>query len=659
MRTTVVVAAAAWLLSGCATLDQQIDKGVRQAQELADRCERLEREQPVAFDALLSRVEARFHLACSADSASCPFGVGEQVASLRTELARTAGAAQRVAPKFDALDESLRGFDRATGTFVATLRGDQGVDNLRALWKEASAQCGVAGKPADCNQQVVRVVQALQRHLARLDEGATGLRTAFGAVTRDWDAVLAEVGELGGQLPATRQRLALEIGNVLDATRRSLEAIARASTPEFRQVFFDRLLPTHTAERVLDFTERQFEPLDRLVERADDRFYMLGSVAIEWHRPDLQTAFDNFYKQYVRKEFRSTSSARAFARAACARLSKPTAQGRAASIITPFLYSSMTLIEDEVRVQEGGEPVSRPRSALLPVTHTIFDDPQVYNQCLAAERRIHQQLGSIGQRSSSEAVRDGSQKACGEALLESEQRTEPLPGAPRVATASRSRELAILPAKVEAQVDRLSLATLEFQAQASPTARVDPPPPPPPRVQPRAFCSRVVPALAGASCVEDDAGAWIEFNQAFATGRTEAPRLVPALRMLGRLLQADGRIARMEVQGLASRAPMSCRQWRAAQRDGDPCAAWQLPSGCADPNGKATTAGALSANQLLARARACWTADVVRNNAPSLAAIAVRGATSSQAGNPDFDRMVSIRVEWGRDPVVSIEGTKP
>lgn len=619
------------------------------------------------FEAVLGRMEQRFKLDCDEGQASCPYGVRRQVNALEAELRRTAATASVATLRFETLRTSLATFDASAVTFVAHVRSDTVTSGLRQLWSQARSSCGIKGPTVDCNRDLAAVVKAFEQQLAVLQGSAGDMTRSYRALSDAWQDVLAVTGDLGGQVPTARQRLALEVGNVLESTGDSLAAIARASAPEFRQVFFDRLLPTYTAERLLDFIERQFEPLDRLVERADDRVYMLGSIAVEWKRPQMQKALNDFYVGHVRKEFRSTSSARAFARAACVRLAKPSPAGRAQSMVMPFLYTTMTLVEEEVTAQETGKSPTPPGAVTPLVTPGILLDRPglVYSQCLAAERKVHRQLGAAGQRAESAAVRTGSQKACAEALVESEQRAPPeAPQPPELAAFAQVRspgsaEVTQLNAKVEAQVERLSLTTLEPQPAPVAVRASEPPAAPPTVAKPAPFCPRVASALRDASCAEDDAGVWVEFDQGFGTGQTGAPALVPTLRMLGRLVETEGRVARMEVHGLASAAPMSCRQWRSAIRGQDPCASLAPAAACTD--GDSGASGAMTANQLLARGRACWAAEVVRAKAPSLrpASILVAGSTSDQRGNPGFDRVVSIRLVWTRpDANLADRGTR-
>lgn len=344
-----ILLSVAWL-GGCSHLEKSVEKNLNAAMALEERCRGFEEDTPaIDAQALLLRIKNRLMLACNAGGAACPFGLKAELEKTATWFANVE-TPKEVTNAVADFSAELAKFDQSVSKFV---EDKNLVKEITGQWATVKQSCRTAPNPYQCNLSLNALVSTLSNAAKNVNGHGKGLVADLQASRNAWAKVLLTTGNSKAEMTTTGRQAVYQIGLALDAAGDTLYAIRDVAVEEFRADFFDRLLPTLTAEKVLDFTERQMEPVDRLVDKADQKIYMLGSFAIESSRADIQQHFDTFYNKYLRQKFRTTQSAVAFARAACVRLSKPTPAGKQPSLIMPFVYSTLTLVHMEKREKQA------------------------------------------------------------------------------------------------------------------------------------------------------------------------------------------------------------------------------------------------------------------------------------------------------------------
>lgn len=675
----------AFTVAGCGTLEKKIQENLDAAAQLAQRCDAFEQDTPdIAARDLVERVRARLLLSCAAEPGrACPFGLQEQIRDARSTWFRD----NRVPAGFDS---AMAAFSASLSRFDAIVREMLTVERLPDLertWQEAQVQCRAVPQGLECSRALARVVGTLATAANTASGDGRTLLAALGETLEAWRRVAAIVEGARPQLTEAGAQAARLAEGILRSASDSASAIASVAVQEFRAYFFDRLLPTVTAQKVLDFTERQLEPVDRLIDKADQKIYMLGSFAVEVNRAPIQKEFDRFYIRYVRDRFPSTSMAVAFARAACARLGSPTPAGRPASIITPFLFSSLTLIELEVRskgrcmgppraeelradraareqqcerktaelrkaafdqlVSPAAPPVSTDSPLLqafaaqgtnLPSppasAGTRLDPPappapgDVFQTCLAGERSWRAKLASAGEQPGSADARRAAQSICGEYLLQQEQERYSA-----AAGATTATPPTVDAGKLASAMEQLTLALGQERSARAPAAPEVAAAPPP------SLCDRLRAALGAIRCVQHRDGEWIELPELFASAHIEAAALVPALRTLALAVDAYAPAGTaVTVYGGASQAPVTAPSLRQAL-----ARAPQFRCAASAPAATALDAS----NRKLAELRADWAARVMHAAAPALGPRlqACVIAATPEHGDQAFDRRVVVRLQ--------------
>jgi len=691
----------AWLC-GCAHLEKSIEKNLHAALELEKRCQAFDQDTPdIAAQELLLRIKKRLVLACDAKDVACPFG-------LKAELAKTATwfgnleAPKEVTEAVAGFSTQLADFDRSVNAFA----GDKKLlVDITGQWKTVKQSCRTAPNPYQCNQTLSALVVTLSAAVTKVEVDGKVVAVDLQASRDAWRKVLLATANSKAALTTTGRQAVRQISLALEAADQSLYAIRDVAVAEFRTDFFDRLLPTLTAEKVLDFTERQMEPVDRLVDKVDQKIYMLGSFAIESSRADIQKQFDSFYNNYLREKFHSTGSAVAFARAACSRLGKPTPAGKSASLIMPFVYSTLTLVHMEKREKQAcmDEPLTETlKSGISKEQHCEREVAKIRSKAAKplvsadgpptpVEGSLESVLYEKNKEREQKLKSQGTPVAAAsdeppfpppaleperiyEVCLVSEQAWRrqlaaagdgAAGGAGRQAsqqvcaeylldteqkrysqTASPTPNLVDLQSTALAQVlDRIATKVLQMESTSGMGL--------PARStvveassSAQNFCQWLRSAVSTVSCIDRVDASWVELPAAFNSGSFESTSLVPALRTLSRAIEAyQPGVVEVLVLGAASAAPVRSTSLKAAlakRRSSSPYrCTGEVGAGASDPSG----------NRDLAILRADWAARVMAGAVPELKGKLKACPLSSQpeSGDQPFDRRIAIKLRWKSD----------
>lgn len=690
-----ILLSVAWLF-GCTHLEKSVQKNLNAAMALEKRCQAFDQDTPdIDAQALLLRIKKRLMLACDAKDAACPFGLKAELAETRTWFGNVA-APKEVDAAVKKFSKKLGDFDQSVSAFVGE---EKLVKDITGRWQAVKQSCRTAPNPYQCNRSLNALVTTLSEAATKVSGRSNGLVGDLQASRDAWKEVLLAMGNSKAEMTTTGRQAVYQIGLALDATGDTLYAIRDVAVEEFRADFFDRLLPTLTAEKVLDFTERQMEPVDQLVDKADQRIYMLGSFAIESSRADIQKHFDSFYNKYLREKFRSTRSAVAFARAACVRLGKPTPPGKSVSLIMPFLYSSLTLVDlenkerqacmddpargkidplaskdqncegevakiryDAAKAVASTEALSTPVKGSLedtfhqkmsdsgrgytvaaiepPPPPVVITPDRVNDVCLVSEKAWRRQLAAAGDGSMGRVGRQASQQVCAEYLLDAEQKRYSQPESQAATLAELQSSAALAQA-----LDRIAAKVLQLESAGGKGG-----PPKSTIVETPSgaqnFCQWLRSAVSTVSCIDRADASWVELPAAFNSGSFESTSLVPALRTLSRAIEAyQPGVVEVLVLGAASAAPVRSTSLKAAlakRRSSSPyrCTG-EVGAGASDPSG----------NRDLAILRADWAARVMAGAVPELKGKLKACPLSSQpeSGDQPFDRRIAIKLRWKSD----------
>lgn len=671
----------------------RIEQNLTAARLLADRCESFDQEVPdINATQLLARVKKRLLLACDRADAGCPFALKAQVKTAATwfktqSVPETVGAAS-----IDFL-KKLEKFDEAVKRL-----GDNKLPDFQQEWEAVRAACRTAPNRYQCAQAQNKLVATLGRAVEGANEERTSIAATWADARASWQSVIFAIEQSRAERTDSGRQAVSQIEATLAATERSLRSILELGVDEFRADFFNRLLPTAAAEKMFDFTERQLEPVDRLLEKADDKFYLLGSLALEMNRADIQGYFDTFYIEHVREKFQSTDSAVAFARAACVRLSKPTPAGKPASLITPFLYSALTRVGEEVEVKQAclrkGSEDSResvtpgkeqecelelakvrrkavvdlkeklPSPALtgsvlqselnalktiplpggntappMPVRPPAAVSPDaIYDVCLSSEVAVRKQSVSAGDILSTVSARQASQDVCAQYVLGKEQARYKAPDHPASFALNPTGQETVLALDVMA-------AQAVHPGAGEQVSGIHEAVKPVVKSNGKEFCKGLRMALKDAVCIDGADSSWIELPGVFASGRFESASMVSALRTLSRAIDTHDKRGRAAVVvfGSASDAPVKSKS---LQTELDIALKMNEPLYRCPPTVVAGTPDA-SRNTDLARQRAKWAAGVMGRTTPELKRkLMACPLVVPERGDQPFDRKLALRVNW-------------
>lgn len=131
------------------------------------------------------------------------------------------------------------------------------------------------------------------------------------------------------------------VERTINTFRSGLRATVRLASGDVQIVVDDLFsLPVQyaAADRSLAIVERALKPADRLIERIDDRFYFLGSIALAWNEVAVQQQFDQLFEELRLTELMHPRLQLAFGVAACQRLGSTQTNSQ----LAPFLYRTIT-----------------------------------------------------------------------------------------------------------------------------------------------------------------------------------------------------------------------------------------------------------------------------------------------------------------------------
>jgi len=431
------------------------------------------------------------------------------------------------------------------------------------------------------------------------------------------------------------------------------------------------------AEKVLTLIESMLVPIDKLVDKLDDKFYVLASATTTLFSADIQRELDRVYLELVVKRFPSVNSQMALAGAACQRLYGDQVQSaQNPSMFKPFLLAMFTNIQvDAERLKKGeaiggspckeGEDCQKGRierlaeirgELLVPgnespedfkkVVKGVYEaDKEKYlkvstsdmvGTCVASRQRIDALAVRVsGQRISAADYRNAAIESCGTALLAVQTQgdfdvrvtNKTVPPISRVGIyqftdAVVMERLNVVP-EVSAQAIKLDFSV----NKPSPfvfdvVARGDSLGPSRP-----GLCARLERYSKAARCFESAAGYEVELQEFFPNLESKSVRLEKELLTVAAAFRSEGKPLSVTVYGYASGANVQCSTLTPSKR-----ALLCQPE--------------KDGNQALSDLRAQWGAEVLKKRAGENVLVTPKGmgARDSLDGNSPLDRRLRITV---------------
>ncbi len=351
-------------IGGCAQLSKVVERNVQAAQELDQRCEiigdAMVLPREVTPDQIKEEVVARMRLRftgtvcnlcndaagdgktcqtpelsqCNAQGGSLfptpPVNVrlSNVLARVKTELAENWG---KVEPEWNNTNKSIQTISQK----LADIHG--GINRLRTVFNEGEA------KKCETRQKCAREVLNHVPGLIKIAEGEAGalsaILKALDELKNNLELLLRKAQAVGAPVNQGTQteilRLIEEAQFILAAARNTLAAFAQQDILAVADVLFGDSARYRAADVSLRYIEGALAPVDRFIDKVDDKWYLVPSVGMTVFEPDIQQQFDQLYSYIWTEKLQYWDLQLAFARASCARLS---ASPPPNSAVMPFLY---------------------------------------------------------------------------------------------------------------------------------------------------------------------------------------------------------------------------------------------------------------------------------------------------------------------------------
>src|SRR5258708_31159075 len=342
----VVIALGVVFLSGCVT--QQLQHTLDDAVKIEAACAAVDNVLPNSgptVSELKKQIASRFiPPSCELQNGGINWGsdgcfaiVSEITSDTELDLGSTAKELQaiksdatKLKPDIDsavaALDEMFAGI-KADTNFCSSSQKIGATEMLVAQRTECARQVGVVLQGGV--GKVTNALVNLQTDVEHLQDRVHRLRETVGN-----DPSLAAV------VPAVTHldQEATALVTYLRGATEAFNALSSQNNTTIVDEFFAPRLYVFLAKESLDVIENSLRPLDRLVERVDDRFFFAASASLYVFQGSIQDTIDRFYQEQVVRHYPDASMQLAFASAACQRLHDPQiANGAHPSMFAPFV----------------------------------------------------------------------------------------------------------------------------------------------------------------------------------------------------------------------------------------------------------------------------------------------------------------------------------
>jgi hypothetical protein len=325
-------------LSGCAFLSTVVENQYKLAAATDEACAEVDEAFVAPADAaelrkqLVSRLRLRLTgVVCESDCSTASPDFGRQrFDSAMEEIRRRIDEEGAVlAPRFERIDRSLGEIRKALATIEAALKGVN------------TALAGI--ETADCETKQAcarRLLAAFGKLAASLDPEKAG--SPYVVIEREISKIAADAAKIIAQIkqdyPDLAERLDIAVLDAQEIVLRAKLAVRlfiAEDVPGLAKEFFAANIRYEAAERVLRWFDSGLKSVDRIIDKADDRFFLFPTLVITAGESRIQSAFDTFYDRFLAKDLKRLDIELSFAKAACERLADSAPQSPQ---LMPFVH---------------------------------------------------------------------------------------------------------------------------------------------------------------------------------------------------------------------------------------------------------------------------------------------------------------------------------
>lgn len=275
-----------------------------------------------ALQSYADRLEKQLNTGQCTERTKCARAIVLQLAELSSSDTKTG-----IAKSLTSLQETARQIAETLGAMGQTIASDP----LPKLWANSGPER----------------VRAVHRDLQTVWSSTNEARHSAAAIKeyKNVQDAVSKVAELGPlpllDAPSKYEELRNTLSKAEKIVAAGLKSNAKLAAGDVASVageLFGDYAQYSVAEKGLRLAERALAPVDRLVEKFDDKFYLAGSVALVWNEEPIQRQFDLLYKSLRDNQLTHPRFELAFASAACRRLDERNAPS---SQFAPFLHRSL------------------------------------------------------------------------------------------------------------------------------------------------------------------------------------------------------------------------------------------------------------------------------------------------------------------------------
>lgn len=301
------------LLVGCSGIAARMEDTIKQADELDRMCGEiqagdLDPENDGKAFPIWSRLKQQLELVWLDMSDLCHFSCP----GVQTEML------DRALIDLDELIHSL-GSESQLPDFPTCTTNDTATNNLR---------------------QCARAILNYDKDVGeKLREVAAGLKDISDVLNRLQAELNTQAQDARQAAEACGRRIAVWQG-ALGKVRGNLGALLTRDDAEVLKQYFATRFTTKASERFLNRLERQVAPIDHLLDKLDDKTYLVSSVMMTLAHNDIAKLVEKAYEDFLGRVSVPRTIRFTLAKASCARLERVPVAGERYSQVMPFLYEA-------------------------------------------------------------------------------------------------------------------------------------------------------------------------------------------------------------------------------------------------------------------------------------------------------------------------------
>lgn len=347
---------AMFVLGGCSGIASRMEETIAQADALDKQCEQIQSQEldpNSASDTALiwGRLEVRLKLVADdiekVKKNTCP-GIGPD------SYNAVANGLEELRTSLDAVSKTV--------PFPICPNGGAPIANTRS-----------------CARAILDYSDSVNKELRELASGVQKIQR--------------EIGILQNKVASTATSCAREVAvwkGALEKIASGLEGLLTKDEEAVLEHYFASRFTTKISERFFDRMERLVQPIDHLLDKLDDKTYVVSTVMMALAHNDIRKQFGRAYREFLGRKDMPGNMRFALARAVCTRLQRPPAPGQRYSQIMPYLLEAFATYGEDLT-----DPLLGDLATSLTSLRTKVDDAaQRDSSPMAATANISQTLNA-------------------------------------------------------------------------------------------------------------------------------------------------------------------------------------------------------------------------------------------------------------------------